>query len=141
MNDESSTHHCFPFTHRPVSFWVVFAGQMQARVNVVALMPPNQGIRATLGNHGVSRVVVQTKLLDFQLRSFSEIRNWRRSARRTTPPVSFELSSPGSQLTSAQTGVQSAFLLPFENLGVDASWEFIMPAQRTRSTTVRFSTS
>jgi hypothetical protein len=89
----------------------------RVRVAVLALIPPIQGIRATLTNPGVSRAVVQDDTLGFRMVSV------------TRQPQIVALTSPanssGQFIDLADT--QSGMLLPFENLGVDTVWEFTMP--------------
>ncbi len=87
----------------------------QVRVSVVALIPPTQGIRATLANAGVSRVIT----LD-EAGSFTQV-----IVRRD--PQSIALSSPTNATGLFDLTFQSGMLLPFEDLGVDTSWEFVMP--------------
>jgi len=88
----------------------------QVRVSVVALIPPTQGIRATLANDGISHVITQDDSGNFQ----------PVTVRRD--PQLIALTSPANA-----TGLfnlidsQSNLLLPFEDLGVDTSWEFMMP--------------
>jgi hypothetical protein len=86
----------------------------RVRTSVIALIPPVQGIHATLTSSGVSRVVIGPDVF------------------QTVPirrdPEFVALTSP----TNA-TGIlelepqQTEFLLPFEGNGVDSSWEFRMP--------------
>jgi len=88
----------------------------RVRVSVIALIPPTQGIRATLANPGISRVVVEDPTLGFQTLT----------VRRE--PQLIALSSPANSnglfdLADTQPGL----LLPFENLGADTVWEFSMP--------------
>jgi hypothetical protein len=88
----------------------------QVRVSVVALIPPTLGINATLANSGISRVVVQNDLSGFQ------------SVIVQRAPQLIALSSPNHStgLFPLTTSSQSALLLPFEDLGVDTTWEFTM---------------
>jgi hypothetical protein len=87
----------------------------QVRVSVVALIPPNDGIRATLTNTGVSRVVAA-----------DDSGNFRSVVVRRDPQV-IALSSPTNATGIFELTAQPTMLLPFEDLGVDTSWEFIMP--------------
>jgi hypothetical protein len=89
----------------------------QLRVSVVALVPPSLGINATLANSGISRVIVQNDPSDFQPVVVQR------------DPQLIALSSPNNStgLFPLTTSSQSALLLPFEDLGVDTSWEFTMP--------------
>ena len=85
------------------------------RVNtsVVALIPPNQGICATLSNGGLSRAVV-----------------WGDAARAVPirrDPEAVALSSPIAASGVFNLMAQSdTMLLPFEGGGVDTSWELRM---------------
>lgn len=86
----------------------------QVRTSVIALIPPIQGIRATLANTGVSRVTVQNDSV------FSEV-----VVRRD--PQEIALSAPMNATGVFQLDPQQQLLLPFQGLGVDTSWEFRMP--------------
>lgn len=88
----------------------------QIRVSVVALIPPNMGIYATLSNAGTSRVIVNGDS------GYSAL-----VVRRD--PQLIALSSPSNPtgLFPMTLSSQSPLLLPFENLGVDTSWELVMP--------------
>jgi hypothetical protein len=86
----------------------------RVRTSVVALIPPMQGIHATLSNTGASRVVVGPDV--FQTLPI------RRD------PESVALSSPMNatgvfELESQPTDI----LLPFEGNGVDSPWELCLP--------------
>jgi peptidoglycan hydrolase-like protein with peptidoglycan-binding domain len=85
------------------------------RVSVVALIPPNDGIRATLTNNGISRVV-----------AVDGSGNFTSVVVRRDPQV-IALSSPTNATGIFDLTAQPTMLLPFEDLGVDTSWEFIMP--------------
>jgi hypothetical protein len=87
----------------------------KVRTSVVALVPPSQGIRATLSSTGSSRAVVGGGIGPLQTVV----------VRRDPQQVA---------LTSAQnaTGVfdldpQPELLMPFEGLGVETHWELRMP--------------
>ncbi|HEX6036379.1 neuraminidase-like domain-containing protein [Longimicrobium sp.] len=85
----------------------------QVRTSVVALIPPTQGIRATLSASGVSRVTVpdggyQTVTL-------------RRDPERVA------LSAPAGATGVFEMDLQSELMLPFEGMGVDTTWELEMP--------------
>jgi hypothetical protein len=86
----------------------------RARVSVVALIPPTQGIRATLSTPGLSRVVIGNGGL------FQPI-----VVRRD--PESVALSSPRDATGLFELDQQPEMLLPFEETGVDTVWEFRMP--------------
>ena len=85
----------------------------RVRTTVVALIPPNQGIRATLASTGLSRVVTggdtfQTAII-------------RRA------PESIALSAPVNSTGLFDLQDQGDMLLPFEGSGVATSWEFRLP--------------
>jgi hypothetical protein len=86
----------------------------QVRTSVIALVPPIQGIRATLLNTGVSRVTVGND------DAFTGV-----VVRRA--PQEVALSSPINAAGVFQLDPQQGLLLPFQGLGVDGSWEFRMP--------------
>jgi hypothetical protein len=82
-------------------------------VTVVALVPPVQGIRATLSNTGASRVVTGPDV-------FQTV-----TIRR--PPESIALSSPVNATGVFTFEPQPELTNPFESQGVDTVWEFRMP--------------
>ena len=86
----------------------------RVHTSVIALIPPSQGIKATLSTTGISRVVIggdrfQTTVVH-------------------RPPESVALTAAqsgcGSSISTRRPG---EMLLPFEGLGVDTTWEFRMP--------------
>jgi hypothetical protein len=88
------------------------------RASVVALIPPTQGIHATLSTTGTTRVVTgkdrfQTVVVRRDLQSVA-------------------LSSPTNASGVFELDPQSELLLPFEGLGVDGAWEFRMPRAANR---------
>jgi hypothetical protein len=85
----------------------------RVRVSVIALIPPTQGIRATLSSTGVSRVVVGGDVFQTEV------------LRRD--PETIALSAPQNATGVFELDTQSDMLLPFEGLGVDTTWEFRMP--------------
>jgi hypothetical protein len=85
----------------------------RVRTSVVALIPPNQGIRATLTTAGVSRVVISGD-------TFQTI-----SVRRD--PESVALTSPMNATGLFELDAQSDLILPFEFTGVDTMWNLEMP--------------
>jgi hypothetical protein len=89
----------------------------RVRVAIIALIPPTQGIRATLANPGVSRTVVGVGSVGFQTVSV------------TRQPQVVALTSPANSagLFIDLADTQAGLFLPFENLGVDTVWEFTMP--------------
>jgi hypothetical protein len=84
------------------------------RMSVIALVPPTEGIHATLATGGVSRVVIGPDV--FQM---MPIRRDPEQVALTSP-----LNATGVFELEAQT---SGMLLPFEGSGVDATWELRMP--------------
>ncbi|MBS1581141.1 MAG: hypothetical protein JST66_02970, partial [Bacteroidetes bacterium] len=84
----------------------------QVSVTVIALNPPTKGIRATLTNGGVSRVITGGAI--FQERSI------------TRYPEQIALSSGVSDRGVFQLRSEGEFLDPFEGTGVDTQWEFRM---------------
>jgi hypothetical protein len=83
------------------------------RTSVVALIPPTQGIRATLTADGISRVVIGGDVFQETI------------VRRD--PEMVALTSPTSATGVFELDTQSEMLLPFEAMGVHTSWEFRMP--------------
>lgn len=85
----------------------------RVRTSVIALIPPTQGIRATLSTTGTSRVVIGKDV-------FQEVALQR-------GPETVALSSPANATGLFELDVQPELLVPFEGIGVDATWEFRMP--------------
>lgn len=85
----------------------------RVRTSVIALIPPTQGIRATLVSSGVSRVVIGGDL-------FQQV-----VVRRN--PELVALTSPSNATGLFELDAQSDLLLPFEGMGVDTTWELQMP--------------
>jgi len=86
----------------------------RVRTSVIALIPPTQGIHATLTSTGLSRTIIGPDI--FQT---VPIRRDPEYVALTSPANStgmFELES-----------LQPDMLLPFEGNGVDSTWEFRMP--------------
>ncbi len=87
----------------------------KVRTSVIALIPPTQGIHATLSTTtGISYVVTGGDIF------------------KAVPPVkrdaeSVALSSPNNATGLFELEPQSEFLFPFEGIGVQTSWEFQMP--------------
>jgi hypothetical protein len=85
----------------------------RVRTSVIALVPPTQGIHATLSTSGLSRVVIGPEVF------------------QTVPirrdPELVALSSPINATGLFELEPQSDMLLPFEGTGVDTIWEFRMP--------------
>ncbi|NGN65281.1 hypothetical protein G5C51_15405 [Streptomyces sp. A7024] len=86
----------------------------QVRTSVVALIPPDRGIRATLRSNGISRVTTG------QDGAFRDI------TVRHDPSV-VALTSPVGATGVFELDAQSELLLPFESSGVDTTWELQLP--------------
>lgn len=84
------------------------------RVSVVALVPPSEGIRATLTSGGRT-VVVQNANGMFQ--KILQIR----------PPESVDMTSPRDATGLFDLNLQPNMLRPFEGKGVETDWELRMP--------------
>ena len=84
------------------------------RASLVALVPADRGIRATLSSNGISRVVTGLN------GTFQDI------VVRHDPTV-IALTSPVNASGVFDLDTQSDMLLPFESSGVDTTWEFQLP--------------
>ena len=87
----------------------------RVRVSLVALVPPTQGIRATLANGGTSRVVVAEEDGVFRSRTLH------------TASDTVALTSPVNATGVFDLDLQPDLLLPFEGAGVDTTWELRLP--------------
>jgi peptidoglycan hydrolase-like protein with peptidoglycan-binding domain len=85
----------------------------RVRTSLIALIPPVQGIHATLATGGISRVVIGGEV-------------YQTVVVRRDPEI-VALSSPLNATGVFELDTQSELLLPFEGIGVDTSWEFRMP--------------
>ena len=85
----------------------------RVRTSVIALVPPTQGIRATLSTTGASRVVIGGEIFQTVV------------VRRD--PESVALSSPRDATGLFELDPQAEMLMPFEGSGVAAQWEFQLP--------------
>ena len=86
----------------------------RVRTSVIALIPPTQGIHATLTSSGLSRTVIGPDI-------FQTV-----SIRRD--PEFVALSSPANSTGMFELeSLQPDMLFPFEGNGVDSTWEFRMP--------------
>lgn len=83
------------------------------RVSVIALVPPVEGIKATLTSLGTSRVVRGGE-------TFEEVPLVRR-------PETVALTSPLNATGLFELQEQPEMLLPFEGMGVAGTWELRMP--------------
>ncbi|KAB1070249.1 hypothetical protein [Methylobacterium soli] len=84
----------------------------RVRVSVIALVPPTEGIRATLANTGISRAVIGPEVFQTTV------------IRR--PPETIALSVPIGGSGVFESDDQAEMYLPFEGGGVDGTWEFRM---------------
>jgi hypothetical protein len=85
----------------------------RVRTSVVALVPPTRGIRATLANTGVTKVVVGGDI-------------YQPVIVRRDPEI-VALTSPSNATGVFELDPQSDLLLPFEGLGLEGAFEFRMP--------------
>jgi hypothetical protein len=91
------------------------------KVTLVALIPPTDGIRATLTNSGISRVVVGPPYSDtFRVETI------RRN------PESVALSAPFQATGLFVFDYKDELLLPFEGSGVATDWVFELPKASNR---------
>ncbi len=86
----------------------------QVRTSLVALTPPERGIRATLYSNGISHVTTGRDGV------FTDI------VVRHDPAV-VALTSPVNASGVFELDLQSDMLLPFESSGVDTTWELQLP--------------
>ena len=87
----------------------------RVRTSIIALIPPTEGIKATLSTTGLSRVVIGQNNI-FQTNEIPR------------PPESVALTSPRDATGLFELTPQSQeMLLPFESMGVDTSWELRLP--------------
>lgn len=92
----------------------------RVRVSIIALIPPTQGIRATLSTTGFSRVVVSDGAGGFQ------------NVVVRHDPEAIALSSPLNATGLFELDPQPELMAPFEGMGVDTSWEFQLPTAANR---------
>jgi len=85
----------------------------RVRMSVIALVPPVQGIRATLATTGTSRVVIGEP-------TFPTVRIQR-------GPESVALTAPLDASGLFDLDTQPELLVPFEGIGVDTTWELRLP--------------
>lgn len=91
----------------------------RVRLSIVALIPPNQGIRATLSNSGLSEVVVA------QNGGFKAVK-----LQRGFEQIMF--SSPYASTGQFELNVQPEMLTPFEGGGVATRWILDLPLPANR---------
>jgi ribosomal protein L7/L12 len=85
----------------------------RVRTSVIALVPPTEGIGATLSSSGISRVVTGGDIYQ------------TRVIRRDPETIAF--TSPAGATGVFELNPNPGMLLPFEGNGVDTRWEFQMP--------------
>ena len=90
----------------------------RVRTSVIALIPPVEGVRATLSTTGISRVVVGPE--PFQ------------SVAIRREPETVALSIPIGGTGVFDDDVTPQMYLPFEGNGVDATWELRLPRAANR---------
>nr|MDQ3831145.1 hypothetical protein [Candidatus Tectomicrobia bacterium] len=90
----------------------------RVRTSVVALIPPIEGIHATLSTTGLSRAVIGAHT--FQ------------STVVKRDPETVALSSPLNASGLFELDPQPDMLYPFEGMGVDTLWEFRLPKAANR---------
>lgn len=90
----------------------------RVRVSVIALIPPVQGIRATLSTSGISRVVVGGQAFETVI------------IRRDPELIAF--TSPTNATGIMELDPESKMLLPFEAMGVETIWEVQLPKAANR---------
>jgi hypothetical protein len=91
------------------------------KMTVVALIPPNEGIRATLRNSGISLVVAGPPYIgSFQQQTISR------------PAESVALSAPFQASGLFVLDYNDDTLLPFEGTGVATDWVFELPQPANR---------
>ena len=85
----------------------------RVRVSVIGLIPPTRGIRASLTSAGVSHVVTGGEVFR------------RTEVRRPSEMIAF--TSPSNETGLFELQPDSKLLFPFETMGVDSNWEFLLP--------------
>ncbi|MDX8126801.1 Ig-like domain-containing protein [Methylomonas sp. OY6] len=83
------------------------------RISIVALVPPVQGVRATLIASGISRIVTGGDMFQSIL------------VRRDPELIAF--TSPSNATGLLDLEPEAGMLLPFESMGVDTHWELQLP--------------
>lgn len=85
----------------------------RVHVSIIALVPPVQGVRATLITSGISRVVTSGDVFQSIL------------VRRDPELIAF--TSPSNATGLIDLEPDAGLLLPFESMGVDTNWELQLP--------------
>jgi hypothetical protein len=84
------------------------------RTSIIALIPPIQGISATLSTTGISHVVIADQDI---FKTTDVVRE----------PESVALTSPTNATGIFEMDIQPDMLLPFESMGVETAWQLQMP--------------
>jgi hypothetical protein len=85
----------------------------RVRVSLIALVPPQRGVRATLSASGLSRVIVAgDQFVPVVL---------------NRAPEAIAFTSPSNASGMFDLEPDNGLLLPFEGMGVDAVWQLEMP--------------
>lgn len=87
----------------------------RVRTTVVALVPPVEGIKATLSSTGISRVVIGPDV-------FSTV-----PIRRDPETIALSAPTDSGGIVELMDTESTELYLPFEGTGVDASWELRLP--------------
>ncbi|MDH5741909.1 MAG: hypothetical protein OEY77_16445, partial [Nitrospira sp.] len=87
------------------------------RLSIVALIPPNRGVRASLKNSGLSRVVTAGEVSKDAFQTVV--------VRRDPEQIAFTSPIDATGMFELQSDAE--LLLPFEGMGVDTSWELELP--------------
>jgi hypothetical protein len=111
----------FPFTTTLELFDRDFPGHYlrlikRVKVSIVALIPPHEGIRATLACNGISRLVAVDRLGA----TFNEVTI-------TRSPERVALTASLNATGVFELVEQTEMLLPFEGSGVAADWLLVLP--------------
>lgn len=85
----------------------------QVRISVIALVPPNEGIKAQMTNIGNSYTTTYNNSIE-------------RRVQVSRDPEVISLSAPMNSNGLFELQTDNDMLLPFEGLGVETSWEFVM---------------
>ncbi|MFF5077983.1 Ig-like domain-containing protein [Actinoplanes sp. NPDC000266] len=107
-----------PFTTSMALFDRGFPGHYlrlikRVRMSIVALVPPVQGVRATLIASGISRVVSGGDVFQTVI------------VRRDPEAIAFTSATGATGVLDLEP--ETGMLLPFESMGVDTSWELQLP--------------
>lgn len=92
----------------------------RVRTSIIALIPPIEGVHATLSATGLSRVVIGNN-------------GFFQKTQITRSPESIAFTTPSNATGLFELTPQSPeMLLPFEGMGVDTTWEFSLPKATNR---------